>query len=64
MDTSVTANQAFGACDELLVGPNVSIFGPQGRAVFNAGNRVVFSDLAVFADGTLEVVTGLPLLPE
>jgi hypothetical protein len=64
MDTSVTASQAFGACDELLVGPNVSIFGPQGRAVFNAGNRVVFSDLAVFADGTLEVVTGLPLLPE
>ncbi len=64
MDTSVTATEAFNACDEILVGPNVSVFGPSGHAVFNAGNGVVFSDLAVFPDGTLEVVTGLPLPPE
>lgn len=64
MDTSITASQVFGACDEILVGPNVSIFGPNGHAVFNAGNRVVFSDMAVFYDGTLVVATGLPLLPE
>lgn len=64
MDTSVTTSQVFRACDEILAGPNVSIFGPDGHAVFSAGNRVVFTELTVFPDGTLEVVTGLPLVPE
>ena len=64
MDTTVLARQVIGACNEILVGPSVSIFGPNGHAVFNAGNRVIFSDLAVFDDGTLEVVIGLPLLSE
>ncbi|MCP4205349.1 MAG: hypothetical protein GY769_25845 [bacterium] len=64
MDTSITGNQVFRACDEILGGPNVSIFGPNGYAVFSAGNRVVFSELAVFPDATLEVVTGLPLVSE
>lgn len=63
-DTSVTTARVFRACDEIDVGPNVSVFGPDGHAVFSAGNRVAFSDLAVFPDGELEVVTGLPLLPE
>jgi hypothetical protein len=63
-DTSITAGQLFGACDEILVGPNVTVFGPDGHVVFNAGYRVVISELAVLPDGTLEVVTGLPLLLE
>ena len=65
MDTSITEDQVVRACDEIVVGPNVSIFGPDGYATFNSGNRVVFSgEVAVFPDGKLEVVTGLPLLPE
>ena len=64
MDTSITTSQTVAACDAILVGPNVSVFGPDGKARFHAGNRVVFSDLAVFPDGELEVVTGLPLPPE
>jgi hypothetical protein len=65
MDASITENQVFRACDEIVVGPEVSIFGPDGHPIFNAGNRVTFSDqVVIFPDGELEVVTGLPLLPE
>ncbi len=64
MDTSIMTSLLATACDEVLVGPNVSVFGPDGRARFHAGNRVTFSDLAVFPDGELEVATGLPLPPE
>ena len=64
LHTSVTASETFRACDELRVGPNVSVFGPGGHAIFHAGNQVAISDLAVFADGRLEVATGLPLAPQ
>ena len=64
MDTSVTAREVFQACDSIQVGPGVSVFGPDGHAVLSAGDRVEISDLAVFADGELEVVIGLPLVAE
>ena len=60
-DTSVVTARMFEACDEIVVGPNFSIFGPTGSAAFHAGGRVVFSSLAVLVDGELEVATGLPL---
>ena len=64
MDTSVMAREVFQACDVIQVGPSVSVFGPNGHAVLTAGDRVEISDLAVFADGALEVVIGLPLVAE
>lgn len=63
-DASVTEEQSFQACDEILVGPNVSIFGAGGRALFHAGNVVTVTELAVLPDGELEVATGLPLSTE
>jgi len=63
-DAAITTSQTFSACDEIHVGPNLSIFGPNGDAVFNAGTRVTFSQLAVFTGGEFSVVVGLPLLSE
>jgi len=64
-DTSITDRQLFRACDEIVVGPNVSIFGPYGEAILSAGSRVVLTDdVAVFPDGRLEIATGHPLVPE
>jgi len=64
-DVAVTDRELFQACEEIVVGPNVSVLGPDGEAVFSAGQGVEFGDgLVVFADGTLVVATGLPLLGE
>ena len=60
-DTSILDEQLFEACDEVRVGPDVSVFGPDGRAIFNSGNRVVFLDgVAIFSDGRVEVAIGPP----
>ena len=64
MDISITSTEVFRACDEISVGPQVTVFGPLGRAVFHAGSRVVLTELAVLPDGELEIVIGLPLPPE
>ncbi len=64
-DTSIVDRRLFQACGTITVGPGVSIFGPGGEAVFSAGDGVVLgADTVVFADGRLEVVTGLPLVEE
>jgi hypothetical protein len=64
-DLAITDRQLFRACEEILVGANISIFGPDGHAIFSAGQRVAFANgLAVFRDGRLEVATGLPLVAE
>lgn len=64
-DTTITDRQIFRACEEIVVGPAVTVLGPNGLAIFNAGDRVVFSgDLALLPDSRLEVITGLPLVPE
>ena len=58
----VGALQIAEYCDEIVVGTNVSIFGPDGRGLFYAGTSVTFgSGLAVLTDGELVVGTGLPL---
>lgn len=57
-DLAITDRQLHRACEEILVGANVSIFGPDGHAIFSAGQRVAFANgLAVFRDGRLEVAT-------
>lgn len=64
-DTTITDRQLFRACDEIAVGPNVSVMGPGGAAIFSAGRRVTFVDgVTLSPDGAMEVVTGHPLVPE
>jgi hypothetical protein len=63
-DRSIIDLQTFKACDEISVGPAVTVFGPDGHAALSSGNRVVIDNgLAVFPDGSLEIWTGLPLPP-
>ena len=63
-DISITTPETFRACDQITTGPGVSVFGPNGHAVFAAGSSVVVgNDVSVFPDGRLEISTGLPLPP-
>jgi hypothetical protein len=63
-DTAITEMQVFKACEEITVGPAVSVFGPDGYAVFSAGTRVTIGNgFAVLPDALLEVAIGLPLVP-
>lgn len=60
-DDSITGYRLVEACDEILAGPNVTVYGPNGEAVLHARNRVVlFDGFTVAVDGRLEVVTGQP----
>ena len=64
-DITITDRQVHRACDEIVVGPNVTVMGPGGEAVFSAGNRVALGDdLVLGPDSRLEVVTGHPLVPD
>ena len=64
-DVTITERRVFRACEEIVVGPNVTVMGPNGEAIFNAGDRVVFSgEVALFPDSRLEITVGLPLAPE
>jgi hypothetical protein len=61
-DTTIDDRQEFRACDEISVGPNVTVVGPDGLASFFAGTRVAFSNgVAILTDARLEVAVGLPL---
>jgi hypothetical protein len=63
-DSAVTETQVFKACDEIIVGPAVTVFGPAGHAILSAGSRITIDNgVAVLPDGRLEAVTGLPLVP-
>ena len=63
-DTALTETQVFKACDEITVGPAVTILGPDGQAIVSAGRRIILGNgVAVLPDGRLEAATGLPLVP-
>jgi hypothetical protein len=57
-NTSVTGEESFRACETITV-RNSDIFGPAGRATFEASDGVSFEDgFVVGVDGQLTVVTG------